>query len=98
MMILFIEDDYPVLFGATKELFSATLGHAFNQYFVCLADAALVGCGRETVLQGDDFVQSSDFHFFGDIVREMLGGVCSRSFAVSEHECRVVGTSLHERE
>ena len=46
--------------------------------------------GRETVLQGDDFIQTANLHLLGHIVRQMLGSMRTGAFAVLEHEGGIV--------
>ena len=93
-----VEYYYFVLLGATEELFFRALRHAFHHHFEHLAYILGVAFGRELVLKLDDFVQTTDFHFFWNVIRQMLRRISARAFRILEHESRIVTTFTHQRE
>ena len=97
-MVATIEHHDLVLLGTTEELFFRTLGYTFYHHFEHLAHILGIAFGRELVLEFDDLIQTTDFDFFRDVIRQVLGSVCSRSFRILEHESRIVTTFTHQRE
>ena len=96
-MIATIEHHDLVLLGTTEELFFRALGYTFYHHFEHLAHILGIAFGRELVLEFDDFIQATDFDFFRDVFRLVLGSVCSRSFRILEHEGRGIATFTHQR-
>lgn len=92
-----VKDHHTVLLRAAKQLVARTLGDAFYQHLVRLAHTAGICLGRKTVLKGDDFVQTANLHFFGHIVRQMLGGIRARTLGILEHESGIVAARFHQR-
>ena len=71
-MIATVEYHDFILLGATEELFFRTLGYTFYHYFEYLTYILGIAFSREVVLEFDDFIQSTDFDFFRNVIRQVL--------------------------
>lgn len=71
--------------------------HTLYQHFVGLPHTTGVGLGGKTVLKGDDFVQTADFHLFGHIVGQVLAGIRAGTLGIFEHEGCIVSALFHQR-
>ena len=75
-----------VLLCAPIHVVFRTLALALNQHFKGFAHIVAVAAQRQLVLQGNHAVQTVDFHIFGHVVGQSLGGIGARSLAILEHE------------
>ena len=97
-MTALVEDHHLVLLRASAELFARALRESFDEHVEHTVLVLLVLLGRDFGLQGDEFVQSAQFHLFGNVVGQVFRGVGSGTLRVLEHEGRVVAHLTHQRE
>ena len=82
---------------AAKELLARTLGHALDEYLVCVPYTFfVVGCGA-LLLQGDNLVQTAYLLALLYVVFKMAACECAGALRVFEHIGEVVAHLAHKR-